>query len=730
MTTTTATPARRGRRRRLDASLIVGIALVAVIVIGAILVSTVGRNFFSAGNIRDILTGMSVLGFVAIGQTLVILCASLDLSVPYVVSLSSLIAADHDGRQPGEHPDRGAHRARRGRGHRLRERAHRHEAQGERVHRHPRHGPDHQGLPRHQLPGHERCGAARVPVHRRDRHRTGADLDASSCSSSRSLGAFFLARTRTGNHMFAVGGNEQVARLSGIRTARPLIVAHMLCSITAALAGLLLASRLGVGSPTVGIQGGYDLLSIAAVVLGGTLLMGGRGSIWGTIGGVAIFAVVDNVMSVMQVNPFLKDVVRGVVIVAAVAVYTSRGLDRRRPRFTSAGPGTTTAGCRARTGGVGMTAVTSDRPSFGRRLADLGRTLVSPRGAVFLLLIVLLVAITLLNPSFAEPSQFIRFVQRVAPIAIAAIGQYFVIVGGEFDLSMGSVVTAQVVIAGNLIGQDDAKALPVFAFMLAFGAFIGLVNGLIVSFLKVPSFIVTLGMMLALLGATLYWTGGAATGNPADSFREIGRGGIRDLPVVEILPWSVVVLVVVLAGRRLVREAAVRAHDHRARRQPDHRPLLGHPELVGQDVDVHHLVARRDARRRAARRVRGRAPQRRPRLRVHRDHGGRARRGRARRRTRLGRRRGGRRLRPRGAVHPAELRRRALDATATRCRAPSSSSRSPTRRPPSARAVEAAPSRPRRGPPRRTTLRRHRGEGARSLSGSRSPCINSLDAEG
>jgi ribose transport system permease protein len=137
--------------------------------------------------------------------------------------------------------------------------------------------------------------------------------------------------------MFAVGGNEQVARLSGIRTARPLIIAHMLCSITAALAGLLLASRLGVGSPTVGTQGGYDLLSIAAVVLGGTLLMGGRGSIWGTIGGVAIFAVVDNVMSVMQVNPFLKDVVRGIVIVAAVAVYTARVVERRRPRFTGAG---------------------------------------------------------------------------------------------------------------------------------------------------------------------------------------------------------------------------------------------------------------------------------------------------------------------------------------------------------------------------------------------------------
>src|SRR5690606_24124003 len=64
------------------------------IAIGAVLVATVGRNFFSPGNIRDILTGMSVLGLVAIGQTLVVLGASLDLSVPYVMSLASLVAAE------------------------------------------------------------------------------------------------------------------------------------------------------------------------------------------------------------------------------------------------------------------------------------------------------------------------------------------------------------------------------------------------------------------------------------------------------------------------------------------------------------------------------------------------------------------------------------------------------------------------------------------------------------
>ena len=371
------------------------------------------------------------------------------------------------------------------------------------------------------------------------------------------------------------------------------------------------------------------------------------------------------------------------------------------------------------------------RPAeLGRRLADLGRTLVSPRGAVFLLLIVLLVAITLLNPSFAEPSQFIRFVQRVAPIAIAAIGQYFVIVGGEFDLSMGSVVTAQVVIAGNLIGQDDAKALPVFAFMLAFGAFIGLVNGLIVSFLKVPSFIVTLGMMLALLGATLYWTGGAATGNPADSFREIGRGGIRDLPVVEILPWSVVVLVVVLlvavwfAKRPFGRTIIALGDNPTTARFSGTRSwwvktstfiisslaaTLAGVLLVGY-AGVHPSVGRGYEFTAITAVVLGGVV--------------------------LG---GGRgwvvaaaagRLRPRGAVHPAELRRRALDVPrrgAGRHHHPRGRLRGDHR--------PRAPSWPRPrdlvgARPDERHFAGTGGEGARSLSGSRSPCINSLDAEG
>ncbi|MBG6225023.1 ribose transport system permease protein [Arthrobacter sp. CAN_A2] len=194
---------------------------------------------------------------------------------------------------------------------------------------------------------------------------------------------------------------------------------------------------------------------------------------------------------------------------------------------------------------TGRAVLEQDRSPRGERLL---RALRSPSGAIFVLVAVLLIAVLAANPSFGEPGSLIRFIGRTAPIAIAAIGQYFVIVAGEFDLSMGSVVTAQVIIAGNLVGQDESRTVPVLALMIVFGACVGLVNGLVTTLLKVPSFIVTLGMMLALLGLVLYWTGGAATGNPADSFRQIGRGGIRDVPVLEVIPYPVLLLVIIAAG--------------------------------------------------------------------------------------------------------------------------------------------------------------------------------------
>src|SRR6478736_2148728 len=143
------------------------------------------------------------------------------------------------------------------------------------------------------------------------------------------------------------------------------------------------------------------------------------------------------------------------------------------------------------------TATSSPEGSLPQRLL---RGALTPGGAVFILLAVLFIAVVWVNPSFGEPPQLIRFIGRTAPIAIAAMGQYFVIVSGEFDLSMGAVIAAQVVLAGNVIGQDEANILPGLLLMFVVGALIRLVNGLATTLLRVPSFIVTLGMMLSLTG--------------------------------------------------------------------------------------------------------------------------------------------------------------------------------------------------------------------------------------
>jgi ribose transport system permease protein len=197
------------------------------------------------------------------------------------------------------------------------------------------------------------------------------------------------------------------------------------------------------------------------------------------------------------------------------------------------------------TGSSTRAAVPAHSGGLGRRISV---GLVTPGGAVFVLVALLLVAIMLTNPNFTDPGALIRFVGRTAPIAIAAMGQFYVIVSGEFDLSMAAVIATQVVIAGNVIGLEDSRIVPGLVLMFVVGTVIGLINGLASTLLRVPSFIVTLGMMLALTGLVRYVTGGAATGNPTENFREIGRGGIEGVPVLEILPWSVIVLAVVAAA--------------------------------------------------------------------------------------------------------------------------------------------------------------------------------------
>jgi ribose transport system permease protein len=134
--------------------------------------------------------------------------------------------------------------------------------------------------------------------------------------------AWLVGRTRVGAHLYAVGGSEEVARLSGIRTSLPIIAAHVTSGLCAAVAGIYLASRLGTPNVEIGTAGLYALESIAVVVLGGAALTGGRGRLSWTFAALIVFVLIDDTFSQLGVNPFLKLVVRGVVIIAAVASYT------------------------------------------------------------------------------------------------------------------------------------------------------------------------------------------------------------------------------------------------------------------------------------------------------------------------------------------------------------------------------------------------------------------------
>lgn len=125
-------------------------------------------------------------------------------------------------------------------------------------------------------------------------------------------------RTRFGRYLYAIGGNERAATLSGLKVDRIKRIVYMLGGGLAGVAGLLLAARLDAADPKVGI--GYELDSIAAVVIGGTSLSGGRGSILGTVLGCLIIGVLNNGLVLLGVSPDWQLVVKGIVIIVTVAV--------------------------------------------------------------------------------------------------------------------------------------------------------------------------------------------------------------------------------------------------------------------------------------------------------------------------------------------------------------------------------------------------------------------------
>lgn len=323
-----------GRLKLTDPAVGVWLAAAAVTLIGWIVVTADGGAFMTRSNVTGILQNSVALGLVAVGQSAVILTGSLDLSVAYLISIGTLVAAET---MEGGSVSMAVLAV-------LVLSAAVGLANGLIV----------TGLKVNAFIA--TLGMAFILRGYIEDNYTGPTGDVPA--SFRRLGydrigfipvsVFLLIavalvlwlitkRTRLGHHMYATGGDEHAARLSGVRTGRTVVAAHVLCSLCVGAAALFLASRLGAGAPWAGTEARYDLESIAAVVLGGTALAGGRGGVAGTLGGVLVLSVLDSIFNQLSVDPFFKNVVRGVVIIAAVALYARPFRRRAKVRAAERG---------------------------------------------------------------------------------------------------------------------------------------------------------------------------------------------------------------------------------------------------------------------------------------------------------------------------------------------------------------------------------------------------------
>ena len=137
-----------------------------------------------------------------------------------------------------------------------------------------------------------------------------------------SLCLFILHRTAFGRAIFAIGGNREVARRAGINVGRTFVLVFCIGSLLTTIGALMSTARMGIGDPLAGM--GMELDSITAVVIGGTSLFGGRGNLFGTLAGVIILVLINNVMVILGVNIFYQQLIKGFVVLLVVALYKQR----------------------------------------------------------------------------------------------------------------------------------------------------------------------------------------------------------------------------------------------------------------------------------------------------------------------------------------------------------------------------------------------------------------------
>jgi ribose/xylose/arabinose/galactoside ABC-type transport system permease subunit len=132
-----------------------------------------------------------------------------------------------------------------------------------------------------------------------------------------------LNRTVWGRHVYAVGGDPHIATVSGVRTSWVRFSVYVIAGLLASVAGILTAARAGIGDPNAGF--GLEFESLAAVVIGGASLAGGRGRVLGVLGGVVLLSVIGNVFNLLGVDVWYQQLLKGAIILLGAAAYVGRG---------------------------------------------------------------------------------------------------------------------------------------------------------------------------------------------------------------------------------------------------------------------------------------------------------------------------------------------------------------------------------------------------------------------
>ena len=365
---------------------------------------------------------------------------------------------------------------------------------------------------------------------------------------------FFVRNTRLGVALYATGSDPSAAAYNRVDVRFTRFMSFTLGGMFFGAAGLFITANTGSGDPLIGAA--MLLKVFAAVVLGGTLIGGGRGGALGTVFGALTLTIIVNIFLVLGVRTFVVPIVEGIVLILAVLGFT--GL-RNLPvvAFLKSLPGRAAAGSR-----VGTTNQSPLLPTAGEALTAPGwlvRSAPTLRIVLpaYILLVATMVAMAVVNwESFTFGNYLVTLLVFGAFLAILGLGQGAVIIAGGLDLSVAWTITFPAIVVTTFANGSDAQAIWAIPLALGLGALIGWINGTFVVGFRLSPIIATLAVGSILEGVALVFSGGAPTGAAPPMLAAFVNGRFLGLPPIVWFLFAFVVAATLILnfsafGRRL-----------------------------------------------------------------------------------------------------------------------------------------------------------------------------------